>query len=170
MFSPYSWFLVGTRIRRIKLTLKGCALIKAGQTHDQACSNRAWILLDLPPLRICPTECSIFKLSMCPTCVFCVSPSLPFMYPHFVLYTTGIWPFLFCFQKITGSVFYLILDIVDTECHVFSKKLWKNCMARFAHTIVRILFSYLISNMMSYSGTTDDSKIPTQAFLVGSRA
>uniref|UniRef100_A0A8C8AU75 Uncharacterized protein n=1 Tax=Otus sunia TaxID=257818 RepID=A0A8C8AU75_9STRI len=26
---------------------------------------------------------------------------------------------------ITGSVFYLILDVVDTECHVLSKKLRK---------------------------------------------
>ncbi|KAF1489846.1 Fetuin-B, partial [Megadyptes antipodes antipodes] len=39
-------------------------------------------------------------------------------------------------QEITGSVFYLILDVVDTECHVLSKKLWKNCAARFAHTTV----------------------------------
>ncbi|NWH63366.1 FETUB protein, partial [Geococcyx californianus] len=39
-------------------------------------------------------------------------------------------------QEITGSVFYLILDVVDTECHVLSKKLWKNCKARFAHTSV----------------------------------
>uniref|UniRef100_A0A8C0BF89 Cystatin fetuin-B-type domain-containing protein n=1 Tax=Buteo japonicus TaxID=224669 RepID=A0A8C0BF89_9AVES len=48
-------------------------------------------------------------------------------------------------QEITGSVFYLILDVVDTECHVLSKKLWKNCTARPAHATVRILFSYLIS-------------------------
>uniref|UniRef100_A0A8D0EKX0 Fetuin B n=1 Tax=Strix occidentalis caurina TaxID=311401 RepID=A0A8D0EKX0_STROC len=33
--------------------------------------------------------------------------------------------------SITGSVFYLILDVVDTECHVLSKKLWKNCRVRF---------------------------------------
>ncbi|XP_009557608.2 fetuin-B [Cuculus canorus] len=39
-------------------------------------------------------------------------------------------------QEISGSVFYLILDVVDTECHVLSKKLWKNCKARFAHTTV----------------------------------
>ncbi|XP_010308958.1 fetuin-B [Balearica regulorum gibbericeps] len=39
-------------------------------------------------------------------------------------------------QEITGSVFYLILDVVDTECHVLSKKLWKNCTARLAHETV----------------------------------
>uniref|UniRef100_A0A8B9D1K0 Fetuin B n=1 Tax=Anser cygnoides TaxID=8845 RepID=A0A8B9D1K0_ANSCY len=39
-------------------------------------------------------------------------------------------------QEITGSVFYLVLDVVDTECHVLSKKLWKNCTARPAHTTV----------------------------------
>lgn len=39
-------------------------------------------------------------------------------------------------QEITGSVFYLILDVVDTECHVLSKQLWKNCTVRPAHTTV----------------------------------
>ncbi|KFR00539.1 Fetuin-B, partial [Nipponia nippon] len=39
-------------------------------------------------------------------------------------------------QAITGSVFYLILDVVDTECHVLSRKLWKNCAARSAHQTV----------------------------------
>ncbi|NXH23852.1 FETUB protein, partial [Myiagra hebetior] len=39
-------------------------------------------------------------------------------------------------QEITGSVFYLILDVVDTECHVLSKKLWKNCKPRPAHSAV----------------------------------
>ncbi|XP_010169568.1 fetuin-B [Antrostomus carolinensis] len=38
--------------------------------------------------------------------------------------------------EITGSVFYLILDVVDTECHVLSRKLWKNCTARFPHATV----------------------------------
>ncbi|NWV77581.1 FETUB protein, partial [Dasyornis broadbenti] len=38
--------------------------------------------------------------------------------------------------QITGSVFYLILDVVDTECHVLSKKLWKNCNTRPAHSTV----------------------------------
>ncbi|NXL29080.1 FETUB protein, partial [Glaucidium brasilianum] len=33
----------------------------------------------------------------------------------------------FIYLQITGSVFYLILDVVDTACHVLSKKLWKNC-------------------------------------------
>ncbi|XP_014727055.1 PREDICTED: fetuin-B [Sturnus vulgaris] len=39
-------------------------------------------------------------------------------------------------QEITGSVFYLILDVVDTECHVLSKKLWKDCNTRPAHSTV----------------------------------
>ncbi|XP_071422419.1 fetuin-B [Pithys albifrons albifrons] len=39
-------------------------------------------------------------------------------------------------QEITGSVFYLILDVVDTECHVLSKKLWKNCKNRPSHSTV----------------------------------
>ncbi|NXT02341.1 FETUB protein, partial [Jacana jacana] len=39
-------------------------------------------------------------------------------------------------QEITGSVFYLVLDVVDTECHVLSKKSWKDCPARAAHTAV----------------------------------
>ncbi|NXQ44110.1 FETUB protein, partial [Catharus fuscescens] len=39
-------------------------------------------------------------------------------------------------QEITGSVFYLILDVVDTECHVLSKKLWKDCSTREAHSTV----------------------------------
>ncbi|NXM86710.1 FETUB protein, partial [Oenanthe oenanthe] len=39
-------------------------------------------------------------------------------------------------QEITGSVFYLILDVVDTECHVLSKKLWKDCKTRPAHSTV----------------------------------
>ncbi|KFP27852.1 Fetuin-B, partial [Colius striatus] len=39
-------------------------------------------------------------------------------------------------QEITGSVFYLILDVVDTECHVLSRKPWKNCKTRVAHQTV----------------------------------
>ncbi|XP_065700407.1 fetuin-B isoform X1 [Patagioenas fasciata] len=39
-------------------------------------------------------------------------------------------------QEISGSAFYLVLDVVDTECHVLSKKLWKNCKARPAHRTV----------------------------------
>ncbi|NWJ03295.1 FETUB protein, partial [Crypturellus undulatus] len=36
-------------------------------------------------------------------------------------------------QEITGSVFYLILDVVNTNCHVLSKKLWKDCETRPTH-------------------------------------
>ncbi|KAM4659829.1 LOW QUALITY PROTEIN: fetuin-B [Amazona ochrocephala] len=39
-------------------------------------------------------------------------------------------------QEITGSVFYLNLDVVEAECHVLSRKFWKNCMVRFDHTTV----------------------------------
>ncbi|NWW43229.1 FETUB protein, partial [Pedionomus torquatus] len=39
-------------------------------------------------------------------------------------------------QEIAGSVFYLVLDVVDTECHVLSRKPWKECAARPAHGAV----------------------------------
>ncbi|KFU84214.1 Fetuin-B, partial [Chaetura pelagica] len=39
-------------------------------------------------------------------------------------------------QETTGSVFYLILDVVDSECHVLSRKLWKDCAPRLAHKTV----------------------------------
>ncbi|NXN98222.1 FETUB protein, partial [Rhinopomastus cyanomelas] len=39
-------------------------------------------------------------------------------------------------QEISGSVYYLILDVEDTECHVLSRKLWKDCEARPAHLTV----------------------------------
>lgn len=114
-------------------------------------------------------ECSGFRISMHSIWVFSISSSLLFMCPYFDT-KLGCDPFVFCFQEITGSVFYLALDVVDTKCHVLSKKLWKNCNRRPAHSTVKILFFFLISHMMSYSGTTDDSKIPTLAFLVGNKA
>ncbi|NXY90959.1 FETUB protein, partial [Alcedo cyanopectus] len=39
-------------------------------------------------------------------------------------------------QENGGSLFYLILDVVDTKCHVLSKKFWKNCEARSHHSTV----------------------------------
>uniref|UniRef100_A0A803WAD1 Cystatin fetuin-B-type domain-containing protein n=1 Tax=Ficedula albicollis TaxID=59894 RepID=A0A803WAD1_FICAL len=72
-------------------------------------------------------------------------------------------------QEITGSVFYLILDVVDTECHVLSKKLWKDCKTRPAHSTVRILCFYLIPHIISYSGTTD-GKIPTTCIFSGQQS
>lgn len=132
--------------------------------HNQACSNRTWISPDLPFLS------QSFQFSG----YLCIPPMcFPILHLFFLWVPTlfdtkmGCDPFVSCFQEITGSVFYLILDVVDTECHVRSKKLWKNCNTRPAHSTVRILFFYLISHMMSYSGTTDNCKIPTLAFLVG---
>lgn len=116
----------------------------------------------------CHRECSVLRISLDSICVFAISSSLPFMSPYFDT-KQGCDPFVSCFQEISGSVFYLILDVVDTECHVLSKKLWKNCNIRPAHSTVRILFFYLISHMMSYSGTSDDCKNPTLAFLVGNK-
>ncbi|KAM8804871.1 LOW QUALITY PROTEIN: fetuin-B [Eudromia elegans] len=48
-------------------------------------------------------------------------------------------------QEIIGSLFCLILDIVDSNCPVLSKKRWKDCESRPAHETVRT--SYFISGM-----------------------
>ncbi|XP_072264278.1 fetuin-B-like [Pyxicephalus adspersus] len=34
------------------------------------------------------------------------------------------------FDEENGSVFYLTLDVVETDCHVLSRKLWKDCRAK----------------------------------------
>ncbi|XP_069331325.1 fetuin-B-like isoform X1 [Eulemur rufifrons] len=35
-----------------------------------------------------------------------------------------------------GSLFYLTLDVLETDCHVLSKKAWKDCGLRFLHESV----------------------------------
>ncbi|XP_045419982.1 fetuin-B-like [Lemur catta] len=32
-----------------------------------------------------------------------------------------------------GSLFYLTLDVLETDCHVLSKKAWKDCGLRYLH-------------------------------------
>lgn len=44
----------------------------------------------------CPKECSGFRISVCPTCVFCFS--ILFTCPCFVLYKTGLCAFLLLFS------------------------------------------------------------------------
>ncbi|XP_019523221.1 PREDICTED: fetuin-B [Hipposideros armiger] len=39
-------------------------------------------------------------------------------------------------QNIQGSVYYLTLDVLETDCHVLSKKSWKDCEARTLHETV----------------------------------
>lgn len=43
----------------------------------------------------------------------------------------GCGAFLYPFpQDSLGSLFYLTLDVLETDCHVLSKKSWKDCGAR----------------------------------------
>ncbi|KAM4043776.1 fetuin-B-like [Anomaloglossus baeobatrachus] len=37
------------------------------------------------------------------------------------------------FDEENGSVFYLTLDVLETECHVLSRRLWKDCGAKPRH-------------------------------------
>lgn len=72
----------------------------------------------MSPLRICPTECSVFRIAVCPTCVFCVAPCLHFMCPYFVLYKTMIWPFHFLFS---GDHWFCLLS------HLGCSRYWMPC-------------------------------------------
>ncbi|XP_069829897.1 fetuin-B-like [Dendropsophus ebraccatus] len=40
------------------------------------------------------------------------------------------------FDEENGSVFYLTLDVLETECHVLSRRLWKDCEAKPRHEAV----------------------------------
>ncbi|XP_068137214.1 fetuin-B-like [Hyperolius riggenbachi] len=40
------------------------------------------------------------------------------------------------FDEEHGSVFYITLDVLDTECHVLSRKLWKECQGKPRHEAV----------------------------------
>ncbi|XP_063775690.1 fetuin-B-like [Pseudophryne corroboree] len=40
------------------------------------------------------------------------------------------------FDEENGSVFYITLDVVETQCHVLSRKLWKDCEAKPHHEAV----------------------------------
>ncbi|XP_063162452.1 fetuin-B-like [Candoia aspera] len=39
-------------------------------------------------------------------------------------------------QRIAGALLYLVLDVLETDCHVRSRKLWKDCNIRPAHETV----------------------------------
>ncbi|XP_012495425.1 PREDICTED: fetuin-B-like [Propithecus coquereli] len=47
-------------------------------------------------------------------------------------------------QDDLGSLFYLTLDVLETDCHVLSKKAWRDCRVRSLHGLVSACFHKLV--------------------------